>query len=51
MGWNDHSPAFEMIEDEMADIINEAYLNGEYISDDDAYWEAQKRVSERLFAR
>lgn len=51
MGWNDHSPWFEMIEDEMAAIIDDCRDNGEFISDEDAYMKACELVTDEMRLR
>jgi hypothetical protein len=48
MGWNDHSPYFEMIEDRMADIIDEARDNGEFIDDETAYMRACDEITNEM---
>lgn len=50
MGWNDHSPAFEMIERRQEEILQEAFDNDEIISEEAAYMQACDDVAEEMRA-
>jgi hypothetical protein len=48
MGWNDHSPYFEMIEERQEELMDEAFFNGKIISLETAYMQACDEIASEM---
>jgi hypothetical protein len=51
MGWNDHSPYFEMIESRIDQLMQDAWDEGENLSYENAYVQAVEDVMEEIKTR